>query len=127
MAADYQATAVKILKTTWKYTAILALNTLRRGMILGRYTLICWQQQKLRRAMRHLGTGFFAALERGEVHPLVVDEVSQALRRAKDIKEGKERHYQAIAAIRERIRTSCTCETPAAAPDKEPRAGGPEA
>lgn len=126
MGADFKETAEKVLKTTWRYTAVFALNTLRRGMILGRYTLICWQQQKLRRAMRRLGEQFFAALERGEVNPLVVDEVGAALSRAKDLKEVKERHYRAIAAIRERIRTSCAGETPAPPPEKEPVAGGPE-
>jgi hypothetical protein len=38
--------------------------------------------------------------------------VSDAVQQAKDLKERKERNYQAIAALRERLRTSCVIPTP---------------
>ena len=50
MSVDFQGLAAKGfqgLKVTGWYTKTLALNLLRRGLILGRYTLACWQKQKL--------------------------------------------------------------------------------
>jgi len=38
--------------------------------------------------------------------------VNEAVQKVKELKEGKDRNYQAIAAIRERIRTSCVIPTP---------------
>jgi hypothetical protein len=106
MGTDYQGLALKGLKNTGWYAKTLVLNTLRRGLILGRYTLACWQQQRLNRAMRHLGAQFFQALEQGETNPLVVSEVSDAVRKAKDLKEAKDKNYQAVAAIREKMRAA---------------------
>ncbi len=98
----------------WTFTA----NTARRAQILGRYTLACWQQQKIRKATRLLGEKTFQALERGEANPLVAPEVSEAVQKAKDLKELKEENYQAIAAIREKIRSSCSTPAP-----EEPQGG----
>jgi hypothetical protein len=115
MSVDYQGLAAKGLKglkcAGW-FVRILALNTLRRGLILGRYTLACWQKQKINKAMRRLGDQFFRALERGETNPLVVSEVSDAVNRAKEVKEIKDRNYQAIAATREKIRAAWAPEAP---------------
>ena len=85
---------------------------LRRGLILGRYTLACWQKQKVNKAMRRLGEQFFQALERGETNPLVVSEVSDAVNQAKEVKEAKDKNYQAVAAIREKIRAAWAKEPP---------------
>lgn len=126
MSADYKSLATKGLKGlqgTWCYAKTLALNTLRRGLILGRYTLACWQKQKVNKAMRRLGDQFFQALERGETNPLVVSEVSDAVKKAKDLKEIKDQNYQAIAAIRERMRAAWTKEPPPPpAPETPPAA-----
>jgi len=92
----------------WTFTA----NTARRARILGRYTLACWQQQKIRKATRLLGEKTFQALERGEANPLVAPEVSEAVQKVKDLTELKEKNYLAIAAIREKIRSSCVIATP---------------
>jgi hypothetical protein len=121
MGADYKDLAMKGLKGTWWFTKTLSHNTLRRGLILGRYSLGWWQQQRINRAKRHLGAQFFQALERGEPNPLVVSEVSDAVQKAKDLKEVKEKNYQAIAAIRERIRAAWVKEPPPppAAPPEE--------
>ena len=63
MRDDYHGLATKGLKGTGWYAKTLALNTLRRGLILSRYTLACWQKQKVNKAMRRLGEQFFHALE----------------------------------------------------------------
>jgi hypothetical protein len=112
MPADYQGLAIKGLKGAWWYARTLTLNTLRRGLILGRYTLACWQKQKVNKAMRRLGDQFFRALERGETNPLVVSEVSDAVKKAKDLKEIRDKNYQAMAFIREKIRAAWTQEPP---------------
>jgi len=117
MSADYQGLATKGLKgltaVGW-YAKTLSLNMLRRGLILGRYTLACWQKQKLNKAMRRLGEQFFQALEQGETNPLVVSAVSDAVNRAKDLKAVRDKNYQAIAAIREKIRAAWAKEPPPA-------------
>jgi hypothetical protein len=126
MSADYQGLATKGLKGACWYARVLALNTLRRGLILGRYTLACWQKQRVNKAMRRLGEQFFRALEQGETNPLVVSAVSDAVNKAKDLKEVKDRNYQAIAAIREKIRAAWVQELPPApAPETTPAAAEP--
>jgi len=112
MSADLKDKAVQGLKSTWCSTWTFTANTGRRAKILGRYTLACWQQQKLRKAMRRLGAQILQALERGEADPLTAPEVGQALQQARDLKERKAKNYQAMEAIRERIRTSCVIPTP---------------
>ena len=115
MSTDYQGLAAKGLKglkaVGW-YAKTLSLNTLRRGLILGRYTLACWQKQKVNKAMRRLGEQFFQALEQGETNPLVVSAVSDAVKKAKDVKEAKDKNYQAMAATREKIRAAWAQEPP---------------
>jgi hypothetical protein len=122
MSADYKGLALKGLKGACWYTKTLAPNTMRRGLMLGRYTLACWQQQRINRAMRQLGTQFFRALEKGETNPLVVSEVSDAVNKAKNLKEVKDKNYQAVAAIREKIRAAWVQEPPP--PPAPPEAGG---
>jgi hypothetical protein len=123
MRDDYQGLATKGLKGAGWYAKNLALNTLRRGLILGRYTLACWQKQKVNKAMRRVGEQFFQALEQGETNPLVVSEVSDAVKKAKDLKEVKDKNYQAVAAIREKIRAAWANEPPPApAPETPPAA-----
>ncbi len=110
MNSDLKNKAVGSLRIVWGYAKIFALNTMRRALILGRYTLICGQQQRLRRALRRLGDKVLQALEQGEVNPMLTEEVKDALEKAKAIKAGKDKHYQAIGALREKIRTACACE-----------------
>ncbi|MGA8572383.1 MAG: hypothetical protein WBQ36_09615 [Desulfobaccales bacterium] len=104
----------------WCKLSTFTANTARRAQILGRYTLACWQQQKIRKASRVLGEKTFQALERGEANPLMAPEVSEAVQKAKDLKELKEKNYQAIAAIRERIRPSAIPATPEEPAEKPP-------
>jgi len=131
MSADYQGWAAKGLKgltaVGW-YAKTLSLNMMRRGLIMGRYTLACWQKQKVNKAMRRLGEQFFQALEQGETNPLVVSAVSDAVKKAKDVKEAKDKNYQAVAAIRENIRAAWVKESPPApAPETPPPAEPAEA
>ena len=107
MKADAKDKAAGALKTVWGCIKGLTLNILRRGLILGRYTLICWHQQRLRRAQRRLGGAVLESLAQGEVNPMLTEEVKDALEKAKAVKSGKEKHYQAIEAIRGKIRTAC--------------------
>jgi hypothetical protein len=126
MSADYQGLAVKGLKGACWYTKTIALNMLRRGLILGRYTLACWQKQQVNKAMRRLGEQFFQALEQGETNPLVVSAVSDAVNKAKDLKEAKDKNYQAVAAIREKIRAAWVKESPPAPTTATPPPPAPE-
>jgi hypothetical protein len=125
MSADYKGLATKGLKgfkaVGW-YAKTLVFNMLRRGLILGRYTLACWQKQKVNKAMRRLGEEFFQALEQGETNPLVVGAVSDAVKKAKDLKEVKDKNYQAVAAIREKIRAAWAKEPPPAPVPETPPA-----
>ena len=122
MSADYQGLAFKGLKGAGWYARTLALNTLRRGLILGRYTLACWQKQKVNKAMRRLGEQFFQALAQGETNPLVVSAVSDAVKKAKDLRAVRDKNYQAVAAIREKIRAAWAQEPPPAPPEPPPSA-----
>ena len=61
MSADYNklaTTGLKGLKAVGWYAKTLSLNMLRRGLILSRYTLACWQKQRVNKAMRRVGEEF---------------------------------------------------------------------
>jgi hypothetical protein len=128
MNADVKNKAAGALKTIWAYTQMFACNSLRRVLILWRYTLICLQQQRLRRSQRRLGGAVLQGLEQGEVNPMLTEKVKDALEKAKANKAGKDKHYHAIDAIREKIRTACAGESPpqAAAPPPEEGPSVPE-
>jgi hypothetical protein len=126
MNAEVKEKAVGGLKTAWGYSKMFALNTMRRALILGRYTLICGRQQRLSRAQVRLGKEVQQALEQGEVNPMLAEGVKDALEKAKAIKAGKEKHYQAIAGLKEKIRTACACETPAGAGEAPPQEAPPQ-
>jgi hypothetical protein len=95
------------------------INTMRRLLILWRYVLICWQQQRLRRAWRKLGQHLHASLEEGEVNPMLTEPVKDAMQKARQLKAGKDRQYQAIADIREKMRVGLA--KPAAPPQDQDR------
>jgi|UniRef100_A0A7V6A3E6 hypothetical protein len=89
-------------------------NSYRRLLIVGHYGVICFHQQCLRRTWRHLGRSLHQAVAAGEDNPLLSEAVQENLNQAEVIKGAKERHYQAIALLREKIKT-CRQESPAAA------------
>ncbi len=123
MDAALKNKALGSLGTVWGWIKIFAGNTLRRALILGRYTLICAKQQRLRRAQRRLGGAVLQALEQGEVNPMLTEEVKDALAKAQAIKAGKDSHYQAIGGLREKIRSACACKSPAQAGEQPPEVG----
>jgi hypothetical protein len=92
----------KILSGTWSFSV----NTARRAEILRRHGLAYWQQRKIDRALSKVGHHTFEALEQGESNPLTAPEVNEALEKARKLKEHKDKNYQAMEAIRERIRAS---------------------
>jgi hypothetical protein len=112
MSAELKEKAVAGLKTTCRGIWTLTVNTARRVKILGRHGLAYRQQRKINRALTRLGTQTFRALEQGEGNPMTAPEVNEAVQKAKDLKEIKEKNYQAMEAIRERIRTSRVKEPP---------------
>ena len=109
---DIKDTAASGVKKTWCTLWNFTVNTGRRLQILGRYGLACAQQSKIKDAERLLGEKSFQALEQGEANPLTSPEVNEAVQKLKEAKEKKEKTYQAIAAIREKISSSCTIPTP---------------
>jgi hypothetical protein len=109
----------QFLSTVLRFLRIFTLNSWRRLVIVGHYTVICLHQQRLRRAWCVLGKQIHQAVEGGEVNPMLTEEVKDKLTRAQVIKETKERHSQAIAALREKIRSSRAGEEPPA-PEAEP-------
>lgn len=126
MSADYKNLALKGLKGACWYTKTLSLNMMRRGLIMGRYTLACWQKQKVNNAMRRLGEQFFQALEQGETNPLVVSAVSDAVNRAKDLKAAKDKNYAAVAVTREKMRAAWGKEPPPVPTVETPPPPAPE-
>lgn len=110
------------IAATLRFFKTFTTNMMRRLLILGRYVLICWQQQRLRRAWRKLGQRLHASLEDGEVNPMLTEPVKDAVQKARKLKAGKDRQYQAIADMRERMRGVRVAKP--AAPPQEP--AGPQ-
>jgi len=108
MASEPDNQVSQFLSNVLRFLKIVTLNSWRRLCILGRYTTICLHQQCLRRAWRTLGKQICQAVAGGEVNPMLLDEVQDSLTRAQVIQETKDQHYQAIAALREKIRASWT-------------------
>lgn len=117
MNTDIKAKGGKILSTVWDYARILILNTWRRVIILGRYCLICVKQQQLRRQWTWIGYQVMEALARGEVNPMLEEPVKDRIDKAKALQEVKDRHYQAVAAWRDKIRASRAGESPSPPPE----------
>ncbi len=110
--ADVTEKAASGAKKAWCTTWDFAVNTWRRTMILGRYGQACWQQSQIKCAERTLGEKTFKALEQGEANPLAASEVNEAVQKVKEAKDRKEKTYQAIAELREKISSSCVIPTP---------------
>ncbi len=108
MPEKKESVAKKAWCTTWDFVV----NSARRTQILGKYGQACWQQAKIKKAEQALGEKSFQALERGEANPLAAPEVNDAVQQVKELKERKEKTYQDIADIKERISSSCVIPTP---------------
>ena len=118
MSARYAEKGGNIATAVLRFLTSFTMNTLRRLIILGRYTLICWKQQRLRRGWRRLGQRVHAALEQGEVNPMLTEPVKDAVQKVRKVKALKDRQYEAIAALRAKIRGVKAPEP--AAPAEEP-------
>lgn len=126
MASDQAGKGGQTLSSVLHFLKIFLLNSWRRLLMLWHYTIICFHQQRLRRAWRRLGQRVHLALDSGEINPMLAGEVKDSLSKAQAIKTAKDRHYQAIAALREKIRASRAEEAPPT-PEAEPApAGEPE-
>jgi hypothetical protein len=123
MASEPANQGGQFLASTLRFLKIFTLNTWRRLVIVGHYAIICLHQQRLCRAWRVLGKHIHQAVEEGEVNPMLTESVQEKLARAQVVKGTKERHYQAIAALREKIRASRAKEAPPA-PEVEPAPSG---
>jgi hypothetical protein len=119
MASEVANKGGQALSAVLRFLKVFTLNLWCRFLMLGHYTINCFHQQRLRRAWRILGKRVYQALEGGEVNPLLAGDVKDSLTKAQTIDMAKDRHYQAIAALREKIRATRTGEaTPP--PEAEP-------
>jgi gas vesicle protein len=121
MASEPAKQGGQTLSTVLNCLKIFALNSYRRLLIVGHYAMICLHQQRLRRAWRLLGKHIHQAVEAGEDNPMLGESVQEKLNRAEVVKGTKERHYQAIADLREKIQT-CREEVPSPAATESPAA-----
>lgn len=126
MASERASQSGQIFTAVLRFLRIFTLNTWRRLLIWGRYTIICLHQQRFRRACRILGQRVLLSLEGGEVNPMLAGEVKDGLAKAQAVKRAKDRHYQAIAALRDKIRAAKAGEAPSPPPEAEP-SSAPEA
>jgi hypothetical protein len=108
-----------MLSAVLSFLKIFTLNLWRRLLMLGHYTIICFHQQRLRRAWRVLGKRVCHALEGGEVNPMLAEDVKDSLSKAQAIEKSKVKHHEAIAALREKIRAAKAPEAPSP-PEPEP-------
>jgi hypothetical protein len=122
MASESAHQGGQTLSAILRFLRIFILNTWRRLLIVSHYTMICFHQQRLRRAWRVLGKHIHEAVEAGEVNPMLSDSVQEKLTRAQVVKGTKERHYQVIAGLREKIRASRAEEAPPAGTAEAPGA-----
>jgi hypothetical protein len=118
MSARYAEKGGSLVSAVFRFVITFAVNTVRRLVILGRYTVICWHQQRLRKAWRRLGQRVHASLAEGEVNPMLTEPVKDAVEKARKLKALKDRQYEAIRALRQKIRQGKAPES--AAPPQEP-------
>lgn len=118
MSASFQEKGGSLFAAIGRFFITFTTNMMRRLLIFGHYALICWQQQRLRRAWRKLGQRLHASLEAGEVNPMLTEPVKDAVEKARKLKARKDRHYQAIADIRKKMRGGRVARP--AAPPQEP-------
>ena len=103
MASNEAGQVGQILGNVFRLLKILTLNTWRRLLMLGHYTINCFHQQRLRRAWRVLGRRVHQALESGEVNPMLAGEVKDSLTKAQAIQAAKDKHYRAIVALHRKL------------------------
>lgn len=106
MASEKTDKGGQALSSGLHFLKNFTLNLWRRLLMLWHYTAICVHQQCLRRARCRLGERVHQAVDQGEVNPMLTPEVKDSLARAQDVQAKKDRHYEAVAALREKIQAS---------------------
>ena len=119
MASETPSHASQILAKVLRFLRIFTLNLWRRLIMLWHYSVICLHQQRFRRACRQLGARVFASLEAGEVNPMLVEEVKDSVDKAQALKRLKDRHYEALAALRQKIKAAWSGEAAPEAPEEQ--------
>ena len=120
MASETPSQTSQILAKVLQFSKIFTINLWRRLIMMWHYTLIFLHQQRFRRACRQLGARVFASLEAGEVNPMLAGEVKDSVDKTQAIKRRKDRHYEAIAALREKIKATRAGEPGPAASQEAP-------
>lgn len=119
MASDQAGQGGRLLTTVLSFLKIFLVNSWRRLLIVGRYTFIGWHHLRLRRAWRLLGKRVHLSVAEGEVNPMLTGVVKDSLARAQAIQARKDRHSQAVAALREKIRAERAQVPPPPEPPSE--------
>lgn len=126
MASEQAGKGGQTLSSVLNFLKIFTLNLWRRLLMLWHYMVVFFQRQRLCRAWRILGQRVHQALESGEVNPMLAGEVKDSLAKAQAVQAKKDRQYEAVAALREKIRAS-RAEEPTPPPEAAPApAGEPE-
>lgn len=124
MASHEAGKGGQTVSSVLHYLKIFTLNLWRRLVILWHYLVIFFHRQRLCRAWGRLGQRVHEAVDQGEVNPMLTDEVKDSLAKAQAVQAKKDRHYEAVAALREKIRASRTEAAPV--PQKTEEAPPPQ-
>ncbi|MDD3581840.1 MAG: hypothetical protein PHW74_12570 [Desulfobacca sp.] len=106
MARILTDTQIRILRIICLYLKNILVNSWRRLLMLVKYILLCWLQQKIRRAYRRLGEAIFNYLEQGLPEPLVQADVKAQLNNLANLKADKLIRRQSIRQLRDKIRNT---------------------
>ncbi|MGQ9688021.1 MAG: hypothetical protein ACUVXF_04425 [Desulfobaccales bacterium] len=112
MASEKAGLGGQLLAEVLQFLRIALVNSWRRLLILGRYLILLLHHLRLRRAWPRLGKRVHLAFEGGEVNPMLAGEVKDSLSAAQALQAQKNRQLEAIAALRQKIRSSRGGEAP---------------
>jgi hypothetical protein len=104
MASEEAGQGGRILATVLRSLKIFLVNSCRRSLMLSHYAIICFHHLRLRRIWRVLGKRVHLSVEGGEVNPMLAGVVKDSLAKAQALQARRNRHSQAAAALREKIR-----------------------
>lgn len=126
MQRGWKDAILRILQTIWIYLKNILVNIWRRLVIVGKYTFLCWEQQKMCRIYRRLGEQVFHAVEEGKSDILLHADVKAHLDRLNALQAKKTAQREAISQIRERIKATSYALPPRPPKEAPPEAGAPE-
>lgn len=122
MASEGAGRSGSLVATVLNSLKNFLVNSWRRLLMLSHYGIIGFYHLRLRRAWRKLGKRVHLSVEGGEVNPLLAGVVKDSLAKAQALQGQKSRHFQAVAALREKIRA--LREKAPAPPEAESASGG---